>query len=244
VLLLALTVNAAFANVQMSELTYRTHLVSRIWASLFLAACLAPLANSGPLARMLRLSILLAFVGLGIWGGVERQDYFLATWLRHRAELTSIVESVPRLRPQAALVLYMRTADGAGYQATEVTYGTASWARLLYGTEGGDRVYRCAEWDLARCRIKDGQFIYVFEGNRPRRHSYALQDVVILQYSHERNAYELLDQPPAALRAPDTVVDTYEPRRNIEPAALAPLARTLLHGDRGLARLLPRPNGS
>ena len=83
--------NAPYAAVHLSEFRYRTELMSRVWASLALAVVFAFL-QSRPSAwsRRAGVAMVLAFVGLGILGGLERQDYFVAYSRRHAAELGSL----------------------------------------------------------------------------------------------------------------------------------------------------------
>jgi hypothetical protein len=129
--LMALAANAAYAGIQLSDIRYRTHVMSRIWASLALGILAGWAAARWPRARLGVLAVPALFVGLGTWGGVERQDLFLATWRLHRRELSSIVASAPALLPRTGVIL--RTGDRPpGYIATEVDYLAISWLRLLY----------------------------------------------------------------------------------------------------------------
>ncbi|HXO28849.1 MAG TPA: hypothetical protein VOA80_15975, partial [Thermoanaerobaculia bacterium] len=129
--LMALAANAAYANVQLSDIRYRTHVMSRIWVSLALGILAGWAAARWPRARLGVLAVPALFVGLGTWGGLERQDLFLATWRQHRRELLSIATSAPALRPGTRVIL--RSGDRPPiYLATQVEYLTISWLRLLY----------------------------------------------------------------------------------------------------------------
>ncbi len=129
--LMALAANAAYAGIQFSDIRYRTHVLSRIWASLALGILAGWAAARWPRARLGVLAVPALFVGLGTWGGLERQDLFLSTWRLHRRELLSIATSAPALRPRTGVIL--RSGDWPpGYRATEVDYLAISWLRLLY----------------------------------------------------------------------------------------------------------------
>jgi hypothetical protein len=129
--LMALAANAAYANLQLSDIRYRTHLLSRVWVSLALGILAGWAAARWPRARLGVLAVPALFVGLGTWGGLERQDLFLSTWRLHRRELLSIATSAPGLRPGTRVIL--RSGDRPPtYLATQVEYLSISWLRLLY----------------------------------------------------------------------------------------------------------------
>ncbi|MDL2719242.1 MAG: hypothetical protein PT977_15980 [Acidobacteriota bacterium] len=117
---LVVATHAAFSGVQLAEARFRTHLVTRLLTSFLVALAAEALARR---LRPPRLALALppAFVALGTAGGIERQDTFLATWARHRAELASTLSEVPALAPGATLVLSLRP-DPGGLQATRVPY--------------------------------------------------------------------------------------------------------------------------
>jgi hypothetical protein len=129
--LMALAANAAYANIQFADLRYRTHVLSRIWASLALGMLAGWAAARWPRARLGILAVPALFVGLGTWGGLERQDLFLSTWRLHRRELLSIAASAPAIRPGTAVILRSGTIPPT-YVATQVDYLARSWLRLLY----------------------------------------------------------------------------------------------------------------
>jgi hypothetical protein len=130
--LMALAANAAYADIHFSEIHYRTHLLSRVWVSLALGIAAGWAAARWPRARLGILAVPALFVGLGTWGGLERQDFFLATWRLHQRELWSIVASAPAIRPGTGVILRSGTAPH-GYRATEADYLTGSWLTLIYG---------------------------------------------------------------------------------------------------------------
>jgi hypothetical protein len=129
--LMALAANAAYASIQFSDISYRTHVLSRVWVSLALGILAGWAAARWPRARLGVLAVPALFVGLGTWGGLERQDLFLSTWRLHRRELLSIATNAPALRPGTMVIL--RSGDRPpAYLATEVEYLSIAWLRLLY----------------------------------------------------------------------------------------------------------------
>ncbi len=131
-LLMALAACAPFASVHFSEVFFRTHLHSRVWASLALAGLVEAGMTHARSAgrRLLALAVPVAFTVLGVFGGVERQGYYLGYSQRHRQELTSILKAVPRLAPGAALILEIPRHEKL--VATGIPYLARAWLTLLY----------------------------------------------------------------------------------------------------------------
>ncbi|MBK8595132.1 MAG: hypothetical protein IPN83_05990 [Holophagales bacterium] len=131
-LLMAAAACAPFASVHFSEVYFRTHLHSRVWASLALAGLVeAGMTHArGPVRRLLVLAVPVAFTVLGVFGGVERQGYYLGYSQRHRQELTSILKAVPRLAPGAALILEIPRHEKL--VATGIPYLARAWLTLIY----------------------------------------------------------------------------------------------------------------
>jgi hypothetical protein len=129
--IMALVANAAYASLQMAELHYRTHILSRVWASAAVGIAIGWMLQRFPRARILAWAIAITFVFFGTWGGVERQDLYLSTWRQHQRELVSIVTAAPDVRPGTIVIL--RSGDLPDrYLATEADYLTGFWLRLLY----------------------------------------------------------------------------------------------------------------
>jgi hypothetical protein len=123
--------HAAFVGVQFWEAHYRTQIYSRIWCSMLLALVLAFVARRWPRARWFAATIAAAFVGFGVAGGLERQEFFVAAWSRQRKELVSLVRQAPVLAPQSVLVL-AQPSTPSFLLATEAEYLARSWAMILY----------------------------------------------------------------------------------------------------------------
>jgi hypothetical protein len=129
--LMALAANAAYAALQLADIHYRTHMTSRVWASLALGIVAGWAAARWPRHRLAVLAVPALFVGFGVWGGLERQDFLLSTWHRHQRELLSIVSSAPAISPGTGIILRGDSAPAA-YLATQADYLTRAWMSLLY----------------------------------------------------------------------------------------------------------------
>ena len=132
---MALVANAAYAGLQMAEIHYRTHILSRTWASLAIAVVTGWAVQNWPRLRAGILVVPVLWVGLGTWGGLERQDLWVSTWRLHRKELLSIVTNAPALTPGTGLILRSAPTPDL-YLATEADYLAMSWLVLLYDDPG------------------------------------------------------------------------------------------------------------
>ncbi|MEA2417378.1 MAG: hypothetical protein QOI58_4035 [Thermoanaerobaculia bacterium] len=128
---MALIANAAYAGVQMAEIHYRTHILSRTWASLAVAVSAGWAMQQWPRFRNVFLIVPVLFVGFGVWGGLERQDLWISTWRLHKKELLSIVTAAPALKPGTGIILRSKPTPDL-YLATEAEYLAQSWLILLY----------------------------------------------------------------------------------------------------------------
>ena len=128
---MALVANAAYAGLQMAEMHYRTQILSRTWASLAVAVLVGWAVERWPRVRAGLLIVPVVFVGFGVWGGLERQDLWVATWRLHQRELLSIVTAAPALTPGTGIILRSGTTPNL-YLATEADYLAKSWLVLLY----------------------------------------------------------------------------------------------------------------
>jgi hypothetical protein len=129
--LMSLAANAAYASLHFAEIHYRTHVMSRVWASLALGILAGWAAARWPRRRFAVLALPALFVGLGTWGGLERQDLFLATWRQHHRELLSIAAAAPALRPGTGIILRGSPVRPT-YLATQADYLTQAWVALIY----------------------------------------------------------------------------------------------------------------
>lgn len=128
---MALAANAAYAALQMADIHYRTHILSRVWASLAVAVLIGWAAQRWPRFRTAFLLVPFLFVGFGVWGGLERQDLWVSTWRQHKRELLSIVTTAPALTPGTGIILRSAPTPDL-YLATEADYLAQSWLVLLY----------------------------------------------------------------------------------------------------------------
>ncbi|HEX7589676.1 MAG TPA: hypothetical protein VF362_01720, partial [Demequinaceae bacterium] len=226
--LMIVATHAAFSGVQLAEVRYRTHLVTRLLASILVAMAADSLASRLRAPR-LALALPAVFVGLGVAGGLERQDTYLATWRRQRTELASILEAAPALDPKATLVLSL-APDPGGFQATRVPYLAASWASLLWDDPSIARrtVVALPRWG-SDCRpVAAG--LSCAGGPGSGVHSW--DRLVVLRFDPASFQYRLVREFPESGGA-------YRPYALIRPEPLSARARALLEGPRFLGRLLP-----
>jgi hypothetical protein len=194
---MALAVNATYAAVWFSDIHYRTHILSRVWASAAIGMLAGWAFTSKPRLRLSALLIVTAFVFFGTWGGMERQDYFLATWQRHQRELTSILRAAPSLRPGTAVILRSSTTSGQ-YLATEAGYLTKHWLRLLYD-DPRLRTMRLNPERGSGCRPAEGAIDCWLEGQGPciadktcKPIRFGLEELVMMDYDAQSGTYQLV----------------------------------------------------
>lgn len=242
-LLLMAASNAPFAGVHLAESFCRTHLLSRVWASLALGGLIDLAFSRCAGVRPMRLAlggVTAAWIALGVAGGLERQDYYAAYARRHRHELRSILAAVPALAPDAHLLLRVRRSDA--YLATGAGYLARAWAALLYQDPGVEcRVFlwstprgtacaaradglECRGERSPDCRRADGQDFELLRYDR----------LVFVDYVSEENRYVLRARLPAEAGADPR----YAPAANVVERPPTPLARDLVFGPEGPAALL------
>ncbi len=229
VLMIAAT-HLAFSGVQLAEVRYRTHLVTRLLTSLLLALATEAAARRLRAPR-LALALPVLFVGLGVAGGVERQDTYLATWRRQRTELSSILQAVPNLEPRATLVLSL-VPDPGGFQATRVPYLASAWMSLLWNdpSVAGRTVVSLPRWG-ATCRPETAGLACAESADGRASGTIPWERLVLLSFDAASLRYRLVEDFPEAVGA-------YRPRALIRPAPLPERARALLAGPRLLGRLV------
>jgi hypothetical protein len=230
---MALVCNAVYARLQLADLHYRTHVMSRVWSSLAIAIAVGYAAARWPRARPAILGALAFFVGFGAWGGLERQDLFLSTWRMHQRELLSIVEIIPAYRDDAGIIL--RSGITSHYLATEAGYLSEDWLMLLYDR----KKMSCLRLTPKRgtgCRSTPsgldcwrGAEASPGTGQAPAVH-FDYDNVIVLDYDEAQNRYSLVqsltNDPLAAGAGP--AAGAYQPERLIERRPMLPTQRRLL----------------
>jgi hypothetical protein len=211
-LAVALAANVPFAAVQFSEVYVRTHLHSRVWVALGLAG-LGQHAwlSSGPSARRFGpLALAAVFIALGVWGGVERQDYFLGYSRTHKEELASILREVPALAPDATLIL--QAPPHTRMLATEAPYLTRAWMTLLYQDPTLEcRVVLWSPGAGATCESQAEGFLCRSEisprcvpPDAPRERRFPYGRAVLLRYEEAANAWRPRAPAPPSLALPSS----------------------------------------
>ncbi len=245
----ALGTNTAYASLRVSDAFYRTHLGSRVWVALALGAAMSiacdyGVSRLGASRRKAWAAALLAaggFVGLGVWGGIERQDFYLASWRQHQRELHSLKDAAPEVRPEAIVVLWQPAHRR--YLASEAEYLGLAWMRLLHGSWPADRLWlrspgrntECiAEAEGIRCKPERCKHL---EDCRPLLR---WESLVILSYDPGAGRYRVAETPPAELATDDpSFAERYNPGRLIRHTPWSPFVVGLLAGDRLLGRWVP-----
>jgi hypothetical protein len=242
----AVACHAAYAGVHFASYFYRTQVFSRVLVSLALGRAASRLLGGGRAARAAALAGVVVFTGFGIAGGMERQDMYLATWRRHRVELASLVEEVPRARPGATLLLVV--PHDPAYQATEAPYLAERWSQLLWedpATRPGtflwseDAHTACvADGEGFRCRMPEEK--KCFEAGACPGKRLRWDEIILLTWRPVEGRFRLEDAVPASLPGdPAPPSGSYRPRDLILAGPPDPAAKRYLHGDVGLARFLP-----
>jgi hypothetical protein len=232
---MALASNAVYALVWFSEFHYRTHILSRVWASMAIGILAGWAGMRRPGLRWAASAIVTAFVFFGTWGGIERQDFFLASWREHQRELASILNAAPSFRPGTAVIL-RSTATSGRYLATEADYLTKHWLRLLYN----DPTLRAMRLNPERgsgCKPTAGGIDCWLEGEawcfanktcEPTR--FPFEDLVVMDYDSSSGTWHLvpsLDDDPLG-RSYDGEAERYRPENRIVPQPRTLRQRRLL----------------
>ena len=194
---MALVANAAYAGLQMAEMHYRTQILSRTWASLALAVLAGWAVERWPRARAALLIVPALFVGFGVWGGLERQDLWVATWRLHQRELLSIVAAAPALAPGTGIILRSGPTP-ALYLATEADYLAQSWLVLLYDDPAihglrlaPDRGTGCRATPQALDCWHEGK-AECFAAGTCAADRFAYETLVILDFDDQKGTWHLL----------------------------------------------------
>lgn len=232
---MALIANAAYAGLQMAEIHYRTHILSRTWASLAVAVSAGWAVQRWPRFRTAFLLVPLLFVGFGVWGGLERQDLWVSTWRLHKKELLSIVTTAPALTPGTGIIL-RSTPTPDLYLATEADYLAQSWLILLYD----DPAIHALRMALDRgtgCRATpEGlacwheQQAECFDAGTCAADRFPYETLVIMDFDNRRGTWRLVSSPRGdpLLGGSAAALAGYRPAGRIVERPLTPRQRALL----------------
>lgn len=241
---MALAANAAYAGLQMAEVHYRTHILSRTCASLAVAVLVGWAVHKWPRWRAGFLLVPVLFVGLGVWGGLERQDLWVSTWRLHQKELLSIVTSAPALTPGTGIILRSGPTPNL-YLATEADYLAQSWLVLLYDAPGFHGL-RLAPDRGTGCRATpEGldcwheQQAACFAAGTCAADRFPYEKLVLLDFDDRKGTWRLVSQPQgdpllggsgatSAASAASAALAGYRPADRILKRPLTPRQRALL----------------
>ena len=237
-LFMTLISNLIFSTVQFSEFYFRTQFVSSVWASIAITIFSYWLGSLILKKPYISLFLPIFFIGFGIYSGLERQDYYLGYWRQHKAELCSIVEQVPGLKPDTRLILYV--PPKSTYLATEANYLARSWISYLYG-DASLFVFLWSEDRNTYCEAQNDSFVCI--GEEKEKEVIPFDKSILLVYSPLQNRYILQDDLPEALLKHVSLQQVkYNPRSQIVNKAIPDYARSILYGPEYLGAIFPSRN--
>jgi hypothetical protein len=232
---MALIANTAYAGLQMAEIHYRTHILSRTWASLAVAVSAGWAVQQWPRFRTAFLLVPVLFVGFGVWGGLERQDLWVSTWRLHKKELLSIVSTAPALTPGTSILLRSPPTPDL-YLATEADYLAQSWLILLYD-DTAIHALRMAPDRGTGCRTTpEGLACWhenqaeCFDAGTCTADRFPYETLVILDFDNQRGTWRLVSNPQGdpLLGGSAAALAGYRPAGRIVERPLTPRQRALL----------------
>ncbi len=232
---MAFAANAAYAGLQMAEIHYRTHILSRVWASLAVAVLAGWAVQRWPRFRTGFLLVPLLFVSFGVWGGLEHQDLWVSTWGLHRKELLSIVTTVPALKPGTGIILRSAPTPDL-YLATEADYLAHCWLILLYD-DTAIHALRMAPDRGTGCRATaDGLDCWhegqaeCFAAGTCAADRFPYETAVILDFDNHRGTWGLVSdlRGDRLLGGSAAALSAYRPGARILKRPLTPRQRALL----------------
>jgi hypothetical protein len=232
---MALIANAAYAGLQMAEIHYRTHILSRTWASLAVAVSVGWAMQQWPRFRNVFLLVPVVFVGFGVWGGLERQDLWVSTWRLHKKELLSIVTSAPALKPGTGVILRSAPTPDL-YLATEADYLAQSWLILLYDDPAihalrmtPDRGTGCRATPEGLACWHEQQAECVAAGTCAADR-FPYETLVVMDFDNQRGTWRLVSSPKGdpLLGGSAAALAAYRPAGRIVERPLTPRQRALL----------------
>jgi hypothetical protein len=231
--LMALAANAAYASLQFADIHYRTHIVSRVWASLAVAILTGWAIHRWSRFRAAIVVVPVLFIGFGVWGGLERQNLWVSHWRAHKKELLSMVNAAPAFKPQTGILLRSGPAGGQ-YRATEANYLAKSWLILLYDDPeihalrtGEDRGITCSPTpDGLDCWNAEED---CHEGSCPADR-FPYETLVILDFDPAKGTWRLVTDPRGDewLGSNANALSRYRPAARILNRPLTPRQRALL----------------
>jgi hypothetical protein len=232
---MALAANAAYAGLQMAEIHYRTHILSRTWASLAIAVLAGWGVQQWPRFRGGFLLVPVLFVGFGVWGGLERQDLWVSTWRLHKKELLSIVMTAPALKPGTGIILRSPPTPDL-YLATEADYLAQSWLILLYDDPAIHALRMAPDRGTGCHATPEGlecwheQQAGCFDAGTCAADRFPYETLVILDFDRRRGTWRLVSSPQGdpLLGGSAAALAGYRPAGRIAERPLTPRQRALL----------------
>lgn len=227
--------NLATVMVQASNLNFRTHVISRLYAAILIAVLCSTFLQSRNIALWtIGLAIALTVLVIGAWTVADRASYLTSIWPRHRTELRSLDSLVQKIDRKAAIVLY--EPPGAGYTATIVAWHAVPWIMLMRGD--GSPPSQFALWSPARqadCSVRGVNL--ECQGDVQPLTKIPLRQMVLLRYDMVDCRFKLVEKEWVDKTLPVPPPE-YSPRAWIlgEPLPSGAYFRRLVYGPQGLGR--------
>ena len=234
-LFLAIVVsNLATVMVQASNLNFRTHVISRLYAAILIAVFCSTFLRSRNIALWtIGLAVTLSLLAIGAWTVADRAAYLVSIWPRHRTELRSLDNLVQTIDRRAAIVLF--EPPGAGYTATIVAWHALPWIMLM---RGDDSAPPFALWSPARkadCSVRGANL--ECEGDVQKLVQIPLRQLVLLRYDIGDCRFKLVQNEWVDNSLPSPPPE-YSPQSWIldRPLPSGDYFRRLVYGPQGLGR--------
>jgi len=225
--------NLATVMVQESNLNFRTHVISRLYAAILIAAgCSALFRSRFGVVRAIGMLLTFSVLGIAAWTVADRASYLVSIWPRHRTELRSLDELVQKIDRKAAIVLF--EPPDAGYTATIVWWHALPWIVLMRGDGSAPPQFEI--WSPGRkadCSVRAAELECQGVLRSPAR--IPLRQLVVLRYDVGDCQYKLVrntwvDDTPSP---PD-----YSPQSWLldRPLPSGEYFHRLVYGPQGLGR--------
>ncbi|MFO1413944.1 MAG: hypothetical protein U1F10_08555 [Burkholderiales bacterium] len=161
--------NFASSLIQLADINLRTHLVSRLYAAVIIAAACAKLLRSRKVVVLVAGGVLTsAYIGVGAWTLVDHANYLVSQWPRFRAELQSLDDVIRHVDPDANVVLYV--PPGSGYIATVAPWHARPWGLMMRRSDRGFPAF--VHWSPDRgsgCTLEGSSLACIDESRNVRR---------------------------------------------------------------------------
>lgn len=243
-LVMTLFSNAAMSSMG-SDYFVRSHLVSRVWASIVIALGSYVVGMRIVKKPYVIFIVPTVFIGAGIYSGIERQDYQIGIWKRHQIELRSIVDQVPGVKPDTMILLLVPPGAHPLLATSNINYLPALYGdptlqqRVFYWGSTWQYYSRCtATAEGFLCQMFSETLCGSGGACAPRLLPY--NKLIFLVYSVTRNQFVLQERIPSGiLQGVEISQSEYNVAARMNPRSLPAYTYSLLYSESALAIKLP-----